>query len=296
MQDAVATRSSHPRTGPIKKTAPRSKKSGPQGEAQPKAQPKTQLPIHPEEPEGIAAVLGAATLAFSAGMLLARGLRAGSLPTIAAALAGGPMAYRRVTGRWPIPPGVSRRIAEQARPISIEASVTVGRPAAELYEAWRRLQNLPRFMRHLESVRETSDGRSHWVATTPAGGRVQWDAEIVEDRPGQLLSWRSLADSPVDTAGSVLFEEAPGGRGTLVRVVMDLGAARTSDSDGSAGLNGDATLTALSLFSGLAGKTAEMQIREDLRRFKELLEAGEIPTTEGQPHGPRGAIDLKNPL
>lgn len=166
-------------------------------------------------------------------------------------------------------------------PSHIETSVTIGRPSQELYAFWRRLENLPRFMRHLESVRDVGNGRSHWIAKTPIGSKVEWDAEIVEEREGQLLSWRSIAGSQIHNAGSVLFEPATGGRGTLVRVSFDL-----VPPGGAAG-----RLTAKAL-----GPITRQQVHEDLRRFKNLMEAGEIPTTEGQPAGRRPSINPRNPL
>ncbi len=166
-------------------------------------------------------------------------------------------------------------------PSHIEASLSVGRPAQELYSYWRRLENLPRFMRHLESVSETGDGRSHWIAKTPVGSRVEWDAEIVNEREGQLISWRSLPGSQVHNTGSVLFETLPGGRGTMVRTTFDL-----APPGGAAG-----RLAAKAL-----GPITKQQVHEDLRRFKNLMEAGEIPTTDGQPEGKRSLVNPRNPL
>lgn len=166
-------------------------------------------------------------------------------------------------------------------PSHIETSVNVLRPAHELYSFWRDFENLPRFMRHLESVRNLGNGRSHWIARTPVGSRVEWDAQVVEEREGQLLSWQSLPGSQVHNAGSVLFEAAPGDRGTLVRVSFDL-----APPGGAAG-----RLAAKAL-----GPITKQQVHEDLRRFKNLMEAGEIPTTEGQPEGRRPLINPRNPL
>jgi uncharacterized membrane protein len=166
-------------------------------------------------------------------------------------------------------------------PSHIETGVTIGRPSQELYSFWRQFENLPRFMRHLESVRDLGNGRSHWVAKTPVGSRVEWDAEVVEDRDGQLISWRSVAGSQVHHAGSVLFEPATGNRGTTVRVSFDL-----VPPGGAAG-----RLAAKAL-----GSITEQQVKEDLRRFKNLMEAGEIPTIDGQPEGRRSLINPRNPL
>jgi uncharacterized membrane protein len=169
-------------------------------------------------------------------------------------------------------------------PSHIEASVAVGRPAQELYSYWRRFENLPRFMRHLESVNETGDRRSHWVAKTPVGSRVEWDAEVVDEREGQLISWRSLPGSQVHHTGSVLFEPLSNDRGTMVRATFDL-----APPGGAAGRLAGIAARAL-------GPITKQQVQEDLRRFKNLMEAGEIPTTEGQPEGRRSLVNPRNPL
>ncbi|HTW37341.1 MAG TPA: SRPBCC family protein [Steroidobacteraceae bacterium] len=161
------------------------------------------------------------------------------------------------------------------RRVPLEATMLINRSPEECYRLWRDLNNLPRFMESVESVRIESDTRSHWIATGPGGLRLEWDSEIVSDTPNRLISWRSL-DADVPHAGAVHFDPAPGGRGTLVRVRMNHGGA-----PGGA-------------FSRLAtrmlGRVPQLQIREDLRRFKRLLETGEIPTTRGQPSGRRGLI------
>lgn len=163
----------------------------------------------------------------------------------------------------------------------VQTAVTIGRPASEIYAFWRRLENLPRFMNNVESVTETGDRRSHWVAKSPLGFRAEWEAEIVEEQEGKLLSWQSLPGSQVHNAGTVHFEEATGGRGTVVRVNLEY----RSESG----------------FAQMVGKVlkpiTKQEIREDLRRLKELLELGEIPTTDGQPHGTRSLIGrIHNPL
>src|SRR6185503_10584922 len=102
--------------------------------------------------------------------------------------------------------------------IHAKASCIVNRPPQEVYSFWRNFENLSRFMKHLESVHEHGEGRSHWVAKGPAGSTVEWDATIIADVPGEVITWRSLEGSDVDHAGAVRFEEAPGGRGTIVKV------------------------------------------------------------------------------
>jgi uncharacterized membrane protein len=159
--------------------------------------------------------------------------------------------------------------------VPVEKVVTVNRSPEECYGFWRKLENLPRFMRHLESVELLDERRSHWVAKAPAGMSVAWDAEVTEDRPNQLLAWRSLEGSDIPNTGTVRFEPAPPGRGTIVRVMLQY--------DPPAGPIGVA-------FAKLFGEEPQQQVNEDLRRFKQLLETGEIPTTAGQPTGRRSAF------
>jgi uncharacterized membrane protein len=149
-------------------------------------------------------------------------------------------------------------------------SIHVNRSPEEVYGFWRNFQNFPRFMFHLESVQVTGEKRSHWVAKAPAGTSVEWDAEIVQEIPNQLIAWRSLEGSTVTHSGQVRFERAPGGRGTIVRVAIEYRPP--------AGAIGAA-------IAKIFGREPGQQIREDLRRFKQLIEAGEILTTEGQPAG-----------
>jgi uncharacterized membrane protein len=156
------------------------------------------------------------------------------------------------------------------RGIRVEKSITINREPAQIYEFWRNLENLPRFMDHLESVTAYDDKRSHWVATGPAGKSVEWDAEIINEVPNELIGWRSLEDSEVDNAGSVQFRRAAGGRGTEVRVTM-----RYDPPGGALG----------AVVAKLFGEEPSQQVEGDLRRLKALLETGEVPTTEGQPTG-----------
>ena len=149
-------------------------------------------------------------------------------------------------------------------------SVIINRPASELYRFWRNLENLPRFMRHLESVERITDTISHWKAHGPAGTTVEWDAEIHNEVPDKLIGWRSLENAEVVSAGSVNFDDAGQGRGTRVTVHLQY-----SPPGGKVGAS----------IARLFGRDAETEIREDLRRFKQLIEAGEVTTTAGQPRG-----------
>jgi uncharacterized membrane protein len=154
--------------------------------------------------------------------------------------------------------------------IRVVKSVTINRTPEELYRFWRDFNNLPRFMKHLESVQTRGDGISHWVVKGPAGTSVEWDAEIFEDRPNELIAWRSLEGADVDNVGTVRFDRAPAGRGTVVRVNLQYRPP--------AGVIGKGV-------ARLFGEDPEWQIKDDLRRFKQVMETGEVITTEGQPSG-----------
>ena len=159
-----------------------------------------------------------------------------------------------------------------SRKLVAERAFTIMRPRSELYAFWRDFENLPRFMEHLESVTVEGDGRSHWVTRAPVGKPIEWDAEITEEVEDRLIAWRSLPGSAVENSGQVQFSDAPGGRGTMVRALI-----RYSAPGGKVGME----------VSRLFGEAASQQLRDDLRRFKQVMEAGEAPTIEGQPHGPR---------
>ena len=155
-----------------------------------------------------------------------------------------------------------------ARGTHVEESVTINRPIEELYRFWRNLENLPQFMHHLESVERVTDTLSRWRARGPGGAIVEWNAEIINEVPNQVIGWRSIEGSDVVSAGSVNFADAGPGRGTRVRVRLQY-----SPPGGKMG----ATL------ARLVGRDAATEIREDLRRFKQLIETGEVPSTKGQP-------------
>ncbi|PYP93452.1 MAG: cyclase [Candidatus Angelobacter sp. Gp1-AA117] len=156
-----------------------------------------------------------------------------------------------------------------------QASFALNTTPDKAYRMWRNFENLPLFMRHLESVTVKGDRRSQWTAIGPLGRQVTWEAEIVDEKNDEWIIWRSLPGSDLSNTGSVEFHTAPGGRGTIVTAVMDY--------EPPAGAIGRA-------FATMLGKNPQFALREDLRRFKALLEAGEIPTIEGQPHGPRSTL------
>jgi uncharacterized membrane protein len=152
----------------------------------------------------------------------------------------------------------------------VDSAITIGKPRSEVYGFFRNLSNLPRFMRHLHSVSALDNRRSRWVAKAPAGRTVEWDAEIINEIENELIGWRSLVGADVQNAGSVQFEDATGGRGTVVRVELQYNPP--------GGVMG-------ALAAQLWGEEPTQQVKDDLRRLKEIMEAGEIPTTEGQPSG-----------
>jgi len=160
--------------------------------------------------------------------------------------------------------------AAVARDVHIETSIAIERLPAELYAFWRDFKNLPLFMKNLESVTELGNGKSHWVAKATDGTRVEWDAEIYNEKENELIAWRSLENADVVNAGSVRFQKGPEGHGTYVRVTMNYNPP--------AGHLG-ATLAQL-----LGAQPAQL-IKEDLRRFKQLMEAGEIAAVAGQSSG-----------
>ncbi|HZU21355.1 MAG TPA: SRPBCC family protein [Terriglobales bacterium] len=168
--------------------------------------------------------------------------------------------------------GATNGSSGQERDACIAKSVTISRSPEQVYGFWKQLENLPRFMKHLHQVRRLDERRSHWVAHAPAGRKIEWDAELLEDVANRRLTWRSLPGADVDHRGSVEFKPAPGNRGTEVHVRLEY--HRPGGRIGE--------LLAMMFF-----EHPEQQIREDLRRFKALIEAGELPTTEGQPSGRR---------
>lgn len=164
------------------------------------------------------------------------------------------------------------------RTIQVRKSITIDRSAEDLYDFWRHFERLPVIMNHLESVEQSGPNQWRWVAKAPAGRTVEWEAELVEDRPNELIAWRSLEGSQVDTAGVVRFESAPAGRGTILHVELEYSPP--------AGLIG-------AKVAKLFHEAPEQQISIDLRRFKQLMETGEIARTEGQPAGRASSTSKK---
>lgn len=150
----------------------------------------------------------------------------------------------------------------------LEESTTVARPVSEVYAYWRDFTHLPYFCVYLRDVTVIDDKRSRWTVEGPAGKSLTWEASISEDRPNELIGWRSHEGSDFVNAGSVRFREAPGGRGTEISITFAY-----NPPGGAIG----------SLIAKLSGKEPAFLLREQIRRFKQLMETGEIPTIEGQP-------------
>jgi uncharacterized membrane protein len=161
-----------------------------------------------------------------------------------------------------------RKKAKLHGQIHVRRSITVNRSPEEVYAFWHDFENLPRFMAHLESVKG-SNGRSHWRAKGPAGTSVEWDAEVVVDHPNEVIAWRSLPNATVPNYGSVQFVRAPRGRGTEVHVELFY--------DPPGGKVGSA-------IAKLFGKDPTQQIKGDLRRFKQVLETGEVVHSDASIH------------
>lgn len=149
--------------------------------------------------------------------------------------------------------------------VKVEYAITVNKPAAELYAFWRDFTNHPRFMQHLESVQLTTAGRSHWRWALPSGRNIDWDSEIVNDIPDELIAWKTVGHPDLPNAGSVHFRAAPGGRGTEVRVVVDY-----EPIGGRPGY----------MVSKLLGIAPEQMLSADLLRFKQLMETGEVLSSD----------------
>jgi uncharacterized membrane protein len=217
----------------------------------------------------VSAIVGGGLLLYG----IKRGWRDGFLP----ALLGGALLYRGTAGRWAIykmtgiatetkpRPGVS---VPHGQGIKVEHSVIVNKSPEELYQFWRNPENLPRFMSHVASVQALDEKRSHWKLKSVGGTEFEWDAEIVNEKPNELIAWRTVGNADVAHAGSVHFEKLPADRGTKARVVMEYRPP--------AGQLGAAV-------AKLFGEEPGQILETDLRRFKPLIETGFVPSAETDP-------------
>ena len=219
-----------------------------------------QLNVNVAEPERYGSVIGGTVLALYG--LAQRGLGGAVL-----ALLGGLLVHRGVTGHCKMYEQMGVNTAETGgergvrgnKGTRVEKTVTVERSPEELFRFWRNFENLCRFMPHLESVKETGGGRSHWVAKGPAGMNVEWDAEIVSEQEGRMISWQSLPGSEVQNAGSVWFERSSNGTGTDVKVALQY-----HPPGGVVG----------KVVAKIFGEAPDQQLEEDLNRFKQLFASG----------------------
>lgn len=216
--------------------------------------------------------------AIAGGALTVYGLRQRSLGGLCLTLAGTALLHRGVTGHcntyqaFGITTNDDKTAhgeAPVARDVHVEKAIAIDKTPEELFSFWRQFENLPRFMKHLESVTCSGLNRSHWIAKGPAGKDVEWDAEIYNEKPNEMIAWRSLEGADVVNAGSVRFTPL-GVRGTEVKVILNYNLPGGKIS---------------ALFAKLFGSEPGQMIADDLRRLKQILETGEAATTEGQPSG-----------
>lgn len=229
--------------------------------------------LEPDAPSG----LGRWASLAGGGALVFHGLRRGGLPGLGAAVLGGALAFRGAARQQrPRSDGDGRAILPSAstsrRQVHIESVVTVDGSADEMYRYWRDFENHPRFAHYVRSVTADGDTRSHWTMKAPVGPPVEWDLEVTDEAKGEFISWRTVEGSDVNHTGEVRFRRLPAERGTEVRMTMDF-----TPPGGAMGA------AVGRLFDGLT----EAQLRADLKRFKQLMETGEIATTEGQSSGRR---------
>jgi len=207
---------------------------------------------------------------FGGGTLALYGLARGTLGGLALSLLGGGLVYRGITGHCRVYEALGVNTAEHtgslatipaSAGVKVTREIVIMRPVQELYRFWRDFENLPRIMRHLEAVEVITPTRSHWVAKGPLGLRFEWDAEIINEKDNELISWRSLQGSEVDTSGSVHFTPGAGNQTTQVRVVL-----KYNPPAGKVG----------AALAGMLGEAPERQIAEDLRTFKWVMEFGRM--------------------
>lgn len=227
-----------------------------------------QIITHKKHPPNISGAERVASM-IGGGICAVAGLQKRSPRGIAVALIGGDLLRRGITGHSYLYEilGVRTAPVGQGKNVSVpyelgvrvDQGILINRPREEVYRFWRNVSNLPRFMNHLKSVTEIDGRRSHWVVKAPAGRQVEWDAEIHNEIENELIAWRSLEGGNVDHAGSVKFKDGPAGHGTEVRVQLQYNPP--------AGIVG-------AVVAALWGEEPTVQIRNGLRRLKNMLESG----------------------
>jgi len=215
-------------------------------------------PVNVGEPERYGSILAGAALA-------AAGLSRRNLPGLLVAAVGGLFIMRGLGGHCRLYDSIG--VSTAAHRTSgvpdrtghkVEKTLLIARPPAELFRFWRNLENLPEFMENIQSVRVLDDRRSHWVVKGPAGQSVEWDAEIVNEHPGEMISWQTLPGADVQSAGTVRFTPADGGKSTMLRVVLEFHAPAGALGAG---------------FARFFGKDPSAQLDQDLARLKQVIES-----------------------
>jgi len=210
------------------------------------------------------------------GALAAYAIKRRSIPASTAALAGAALLYRGATGHCDLYQALGINRADRhgtgmkadqgsdtrqqlggSAGILVDESITINKPVALVYRFWRDFENLPKFMKHLDSVATREGGITHWVACGPAGMKVEWDARIINEIDNKLIGWQSLEGSMISTAGSVTFSETEYGTDVCVRLQYNPPAGKLGAAVAS-----------------LFGEEPNVQINEDLHRFKQLMETG----------------------
>ena len=209
------------------------------------------------------------------GALAAVGIRRGGWLGYGMALAGLGVMQQAFTGKPDIAQWTGFGVDHDSRAVTVSHTVTINKPAAELYRFWRNFSNLPRFMNHIERIEIIDDKRSHWHVKAPAGLRVEWQAEVTDEQENRRIAWRAVEQSDVPNWGHVEFREAPGGRGTEVHAVIRY--------EPPAGALGRA-------IAKILGEEPQVQMREDLNRFKRLMETGDADTGDSGTHGTRATV------
>ncbi|MEO8372499.1 MAG: SRPBCC family protein [Candidatus Solibacter sp.] len=219
------------------------------------------------------------------GLLAASGVRHGkSKEGAVRMLAGAALIGRGLTGRCQLYRALGVRTSKSEAPIPYQlgvradASVVIQQDRAQLYQFWSKLENLPRVMRHLVSVSVTDGSRSHWIAKGPANRNIEWDAEIINELPNELIGWKSLPGSTVDCAGSVHFQDAPGG-GTEIKVELQYNPP--------AGMVG-------AYVARMLGRDPQQEIQADLQTFKHIMEGGVLKADGEKPKGWGRAREVVN--
>lgn len=239
------------------------------------------LRINVPPPERILSTVGGGALAFS-------GFKRRGWPSAWRAMLGGLLLYRGISGHSFLYQALHINRAEHPFPsinissiperegFRVQRSLTIHRTPQEVYTFWRNIENISRFMPMVQSVQKIDEKRSHWIVYGPTGQRLEWDAEITQDQPGRMIAWqvRNNESMMMEDGGCVSFREAPRQRGTIVTLEADF-----------MGHKGLQNMLEIPLVGKVSGFLLESRVLETLRRFKALMETGEVPTLVGQPTG-----------